>query len=43
MACHFNHRSRSDSNQIYTVEKILDEKISNGKLFYLIKWKNYSE
>lgn len=27
----------------YIVERIIAKKISSGKVFYLIKWKNYSE
>jgi hypothetical protein len=29
-------------NEIFEVEEILDKKTeTNGKIFYLIKWKNY--
>jgi hypothetical protein len=27
----------------YEVEKVMDRRISKGKLFYLLKWKNYDE
>lgn len=32
-----------DSEQIYDVEKILDKKLFDGKLYYLIKWVGYDK
>lgn len=31
----------SNDDNLYNVEKILDRKISNGKVLYKIKWENY--
>lgn len=33
----------SDSEEEYSVEKIVDRKVVSGKVHYLLKWKNYSE
>jgi hypothetical protein len=27
----------------YDVEKVMDKKISKGKIFYLLKWKHYPQ
>ena len=33
----------SDSDEEYSVEKIIDRRHKNGKVEYLLKWKNYSD
>ena len=30
------------SEEMYTVEKILDKRVSDGKIQYLVKWKDYN-
>ena len=30
------------SEEMYTVEKILDKRVSDGKVQYLVKWKDYN-
>lgn len=32
-----------DHSSVYSVEKVLDKKVENGRTFYLIKWLNYSD
>lgn len=35
--------NESESEEEYSVEKIIDRKVVNGKVQYLLKWKNYSD
>jgi hypothetical protein len=34
---------QSPSREVYVVEKILDKRMLNGQVEYLLKWKGYSE
>lgn len=38
-----NKKQDDESDEEYSVEKIVDKKIQSGKVLYLLKWKNYSE
>lgn len=33
----------SESEEEYSVEKIIDRKVVNGKVQYLLKWRNYPD
>ncbi|KAI4465047.1 chromobox protein [Holotrichia oblita] len=35
--------SDSDTDEEYSVEKIIDRRVVNGRVEYLLKWKNYSD
>lgn len=35
--------SKSEDDDYYEVEKILDKKFENEKIFYLVKWKHFPD
>lgn len=35
--------NESESEEEYSVEKVIDKRIVNGEVQYLLKWKNYSD
>lgn len=41
LSIHFQKQSAEQEGEEYTVEKILDKMVKQGKVFYLIKWKGY--
>lgn len=37
-----NNKKKTKSGNIYEVERILDKRITNGVIFYLVKWKSWN-
>ncbi len=31
------------SGQVFIVEKVINKKVENGKIYYLLKWKHYPD